>query len=154
MSCSPLPLPWLCCKALAIVVPAKSASAPLLTSPAPSRTQALAVGAAVIVSPIVAIVGFVGFSIIVVALYGSIWMSAAAAGCGGALYAAGQLKPAVCFLLLYSVYSAWSRGGVRVVALCAVLAFVTSDILLYVMADELSKDGGAARRRSAWSAGS
>eukprot|EP00850_Spirogloea_muscicola_P016103 SM000128S26236 [mRNA] locus=s128:228855:233299:- [translate_table: standard] len=81
-------------------------------------------------------------------------MSAAAAGCGGALYAAGQLKPAVCFLLLYSVYSAWSRGGVRVVALCAVLAFVTSDILLYVMADELSKDGGAARRRSAWSAGS
>eukprot|EP00850_Spirogloea_muscicola_P019047 SM000182S03937 [mRNA] locus=s182:145958:150108:+ [translate_table: standard] len=75
-------------------------------------------------------------------------MSAAAAGCGG------QLKPAVCFLLLYSMYSAWSRGGVRIVALCAVLAFVTSDILLYVMADELSKDGGAARRRSAWSTGS
>ncbi|KAL3686653.1 hypothetical protein R1sor_009227 [Riccia sorocarpa] len=70
---------------------------------------------------------------VVLWLYGSFWTSAAVMLVGGGFLIFDHARVAILVSMLYSVYSVKRQGGWGSLALCIVLAFISSDILVYFL---------------------
>ncbi|KAL2624187.1 hypothetical protein R1flu_008432 [Riccia fluitans] len=91
------------------------------------------------------------FGAVVLWTYGSFWTTAAIILIGGGFFIFDHARVAILVTMLYSMYSLASHGGWGRLALCIVLAFISSDILVYFLSNSL--DGkqwvGHERKKSA-----
>ncbi|KAG6545609.1 hypothetical protein Mapa_012963 [Marchantia paleacea] len=85
------------------------------------------------------------FGAVVLWMYGSFWTTGAVIVVGGGFFIFDHARMAILVTMLYSMYSVKGHGGWASLTMCVVLAYVSSDVVVYFLSNNSEGKHGTGR---------